>query len=469
MQRRGVVTFVRGTLSTRPVRSVACAAMGFLGMACGSSDGAPNPVAGVTAQTPGLQPQSVGASTRASIQKYIDSLYQRTEVRHGFRTRFGDDVDCIDFNSFPSVKEAAQKGITLRNEGPPAPPPLPPRGSSAGLQPLFDGSLDEDGQERRCPAGTVAHPRLTVDKIVAAGGLATLSDHHKKGPPPPAPCGTDIADYSHITGRQDITNNGGLAVIASYNPPAQSGTTAHSLGQIWSYANGSNGLETAEVGWIVSPQDYQGSTATWLFSYFTNDGYQSTGCYGYPGSPCGFTPVSGAEFSPNMQILSEPAFGTGDPPELAVQTFNPGSTYPKAYQNWYIYVDGNLIGYYPQVYYSGQMTTSAATFQSGGEIVQTNVTQTCMGSCNDFWDDGYGYGLAAYSQSNYYLAPGTGSSQCTYGPCCSNGYCYKQPSFQYCVQGVNAPAVGHYSTTYPAGTTNSGKWGTYFYWGTAVP
>jgi hypothetical protein len=213
-----------------------------------------------------------------------------------------------------------------------------------------------------------------------------------------------------------------------------------------------------------------GDLNTHLMGFVTYDGYGSTGCYGTVGSgPCGFMPATNAPYAMNMSL---PAAHFGQftaPPEMAVQTWNPGSG-----GNWYVYIDGQYIGYFWQ--YSGfpgaAMEYSAGGYQVGGEVydntLDTNSSgyngqydQSCMGGCINPQTAGLGYDYSAYAYWLYYIEPGYGSQQCAFGACCSGGWCYTAPSLSFANQGFSTSLFG-YSTSLSRGASN---WGPYFYFG----
>jgi hypothetical protein len=127
------------------------------------------------------------------IQRYLDSIYLRDDVRHSFRTVFNEDVDCIDFEAQPSVKNLRAHGLPVMTE-PPQIDVSRPTGSGVSsllAKVALNGAPDENGSARSCPAGTVPYPRTTVDEVLRMGGLsAYLNDRAKpRAPmaPPPGP------------------------------------------------------------------------------------------------------------------------------------------------------------------------------------------------------------------------------------------------------------------------------------------
>jgi hypothetical protein len=151
--------------------------------------------------------------------------------------------------------------------------------------------------------------------------------------------------------------------------------------------------------------------------------------------------------------------------------YNPGGSAAA----WYIWIDGNLIGYYPIGYFK-QMASTAASTQAGGEILDDQTgglhTSTFMGS-GDVPCPGYGYANAAYHRAINYLNPCSGGS----------GTCYFSPPLAPTIQGSGPGTTGPgadsadefygYSTSAsnPAGPNVNGvsapfnTWGDFFYFG----
>jgi Neprosin len=61
-------------------------------------------------------------------------------------------------------------------------------------------------------------------------------------------------------------------------PSVTPGTNDHSLAEIWVLAGGNGVVQSAETGWSVAPDTF-GTTDAVLFTYWTADDYNKTGCY----------------------------------------------------------------------------------------------------------------------------------------------------------------------------------------------
>ena len=106
-------------------------------------------------------------------------IYPAAAVKHSFRTALGQTVDCVDFFAMPGVRAMAARGEPITAM--PAPPPPQPRRLRNGTvvidppapPPVSEG-LDEDGNDRICPAGTVLQIRVTPEQIARRGASSSL-------------------------------------------------------------------------------------------------------------------------------------------------------------------------------------------------------------------------------------------------------------------------------------------------------
>lgn len=410
----------------------------------GASIGAPAGLASAVGSPAGVSPVADPAAEAARIQAFVDSRYKTTDVRYSFRTKFGEDIDCVDFFAEPGVKAMAARGTPITEL--PKPPPIPEaflkqHRTSRVTKPedgvSFRGQLDENGRAERCPVGTVAEVRITPEQIQREGGLDAYRAHrypHKYTRPSPPTNGecttiTDYQQYGHVTGT--VANNQPPITqvqdnMAIYDPSTGSNTTNHSLSQLWltsgqntavaTCAGGAqeacttNCVKSIELGWMVGTLWSDGLPH--LFTYSTTDGYSATGCYDTSIRDCEFpSPEFGCQCTPFIpdpslasgytfgQTLSATPPGGGTPAELATTVFQDSSN------NYWLIVqvageDPGILGYYAGAAFDG---VPMDTFQVGGEVSDVNASCT---SSDPFLDTGiymgsgeppsYGYEEAAY-------------------------------------------------------------------------
>ena len=419
-----------------------------------------------SAGVPGLT-----AVEQQRLTTYVDSLYARSDVHHAFKTVFGEDIDCVDYLAQPAFKDPSIRALGL-----PSAPSRPvgraraPRRATR-VSTISDGSLDENGNVRRCPDDTVPIVRVTPARIMRAGGLDRMLAAGRKtfAPPPPGTSAPPAsAGYKYVLGVNQSVPAGSFgsdATHAIYNPPITPGSNEHSLSQTWVLSPGTtvfggcsskaDCVQSLEAGWNVDAGLY-GDTSTHFFTFSTKDGYRNTGCYnliancGHTGS--GFVLDPFAPFTPG-QILPSSTAGTANPFEIEL-SWESGVD-ASGNRNWYLYENfSDLVGYIPASLFSAgdggagaPLVSSYTLLQAGGEIYDSapggHDTTADMGSgqfaSKGFWQ-------AAYLRNINYE-----NSAATWTAATKLGSAFESNSALY---------TG--SMTAAAAATD---WGTYFYYG----
>jgi len=210
------------------------------------------------------------------MRSHVLKLYDGVLVDHSFLLD-AQYFDCIPIEQQPSVRLSGLQSIAT-------PPPSLPRASAGHANPpspLELGLSDPFGNQIECPVGTIPMRRITLEEVAHS---KTLSEFFKKSPgePPPfagpPPGGSSLHEYSiMIFGSPNPPVIFAATNLNVWNPSVTgSGPYAFSLSQLWMI--NSQGEQTAEAGWQVSPDHYHTSNSV-LFIYWTADGYMSTGCY----------------------------------------------------------------------------------------------------------------------------------------------------------------------------------------------
>jgi hypothetical protein len=366
-------------------------------------------------------------------RRHLLEFYKDIEVQHSFIDSAGQVFDCVPVESQPALRKLGK---------PLAKPPMLPTGPSISsrshvLSLLGAGRKDSCGNQMACPAGTVPIRRITLKEL---SRFETLNGYFKKIPrnrrgssshlilDENAP---DISasphEYAHAY--QTVPNLGGHSFLNIWSP-AVSGSETFSLSQQWYVATGSRGVQTAEVGWQVFPQLY-GHSKPVLFTYWTADGYASTGSYSLANSDF----VQSSSTCPLGMALDSVSVSGGEQSEIEV-------SFILSDGNWWLFVNGtesaDAVGYYPSsLYENGPMATGAAEVDYGGETVGTGVYPP-MGS-GSFAAQGYKF--AAY-QRNIYFYPTTGG-----------------------VQEASLNPVQDWPNSYTISLQSSVDWGAYFFFG----
>jgi hypothetical protein len=374
------------------------------------------------------------------MRQHILLLYQGVEVSHSFM-RDSDYFDCVPIEQQPSVKVLHLKEVAL-----------PPMASMAAASPSSDGGVqtaksmtptaqlgpddqvDQFGNSTKCEEHTIPMRRVTLDEL---SRFQTVEEFLEKGPhgaghvvtSDQAPAlATPTHKYAYTY--QVVNNWGGNSDLSNWNPTV---TTllgeVFSLSQQW-YAGGSgSALQTVEGGWQVFPQKY-GTTNAVLFIYWTATGYQGTGCYNLD---CPAFVQTNSNWSLGSRFVYYSTLG-GAQASIQLQW--------RLYAgNWWLYLQGQAVGYYPgSIYRGGQLTRNATLIEYGGETVGSTVWPS-MGS-GHFASAGWQY--AAYQRNIFYL----NTSSTT----------------QWARLTAAQPSPTCYTVAGPSWSTTSG-WGVYFYFG----
>lgn len=348
------------------------------------------------------------------VRAFLDRRYTRADVRHSFHTKFGEQIDCIDFFAQEGVKQLAANGQPITE----LPKPMVQRNVPAELRDiLFTGTRDDDGKARACPPGSVPILRITPEHIRAAGGLDAFvsahqrhfaGDDRKVGLPPSGGSG-----YGHVqqgyTGTMPVI--AGIATVSVHKPlvvlPGD-----HSVMQTWLTDTRSSRNQSVETGTNVDYGLY-GDRNTHFFIYATRDDHATTGCYNNVGSTTGKTCLTwiaapGATLTPGMTLSSSTFNGTQAELTLLTQAGNVGYST----SGW------NIVGagVYPRTDFIQYMQDTATSFTVGGEIYDS--TQSWYVPMGSGAEPQAGYGQAAYwvsSESHGLGVIKSGTSTWDYG------------------------------------------------------
>lgn len=345
----------------------------------------------------------------------------------------GDTIDCVHPSHQPAFDHPFLKNHTIQ---------LRPSYHPEGL--LFEENKVKEKpitqlwhMNGRCPEGTIPIRRTKKDDVLRASSVKRFGRKRHRSIPKPRSAEPDLVNESghqhaiaYVEGGKYY---GAKAIINVWEPEIQQ-SNEFSLSQLW-ILGGSFGedLNSIEAGWQVSP-DLYGDNNTRLFTYWTSDAYQATGCYNLLCS--GF-----------IQINSEIAMGASISPVSGYH----GSQYdisilvwkdPNQGHWWMQFGNGYVLGYWPSFLFS-YLADSASMIEWGGEVVNSQPdgehTSTQMGS-GHFPEEGFG-------KSSYFRNIQIVDS--------SNNL--KSP------KGVGS--FTEQSNCYDVQTGNNGDWGSYFYYG----
>ncbi|XWS33096.1 hypothetical protein CRYUN_Cryun22dG0049400 [Craigia yunnanensis] len=196
----------------------------------------------------------------------------------------GDIIDCIKITHQPAFDHPLLKNHTIQMT-----PNFHPEGvfgQNKVSSEMKEGSSRTITQlwhlNGTCPEGTIAVRRTKKDDLLRASSIKAFGKKKHRTIPQPRSADPDLISQSghqHAIAYVDEDKYyGAKATINVWEPKIQQ-PNEFSLSQIW-ILGGSFGedLNSIEAGWQVSP-DLYGDNHTRLFTYWTGDAYQATGCY----------------------------------------------------------------------------------------------------------------------------------------------------------------------------------------------
>ncbi|KAK6804174.1 hypothetical protein RDI58_001958 [Solanum bulbocastanum] len=331
------------------------------------------------------------SSQKFEIQKHLNSL-NKPAVK-SIKSPDGDTIDCVHISHQPAFDHPLLKNHTVQ---------MMPNYHPEGL--FHDGKMStaaknkNDGSKSinqlwhlngKCPEGTIPIRRTKKDDILRASNMKSYGrkTNFSTIPKPesgrPGGVGNQNGHQHAIAYVEGDKYYGAKATINVWEPKIQQ-PNEFSLSQIWLLAGSfDSDLNSIEAGWQVSPDLYGDNNAR-LFTYWTSDAYQATGCYNLLCS--GF-----------IQINNEIAMGATISPLSSYH----GSQYdisilvwkdPKEGNWWMQFGNDYVLGYWPGFLFS-YLTDSASMIEWGGEVVNSESdglhTTTQMGS-GHFPDEGFG-------------------------------------------------------------------------------
>ncbi|CAH9085480.1 unnamed protein product [Cuscuta epithymum] len=232
----------------------------------------------------------------------------------------------------------------------------------------------------RCPKGTIPIRRTKEDDILRATSIESYGKKKLKSSVPiPGSfnpnVGTTSTGHEHaIAFVNGGTYYGAKASINVWGPKVEQ-NREFSLSQIWILGGDFNSdLNSIEAGWQVSPSLY-GDHNTRLFTYWTSDAYQATGCYNLLCS--GFIQInSGIAMGASISPLSS---HQGSQYDISILVWKD----PKDGNWWMQFGKDNVVGYWPGILFSN-LHGGASLVEWGGEVVNEEWggvhTTTQMGS-----------------------------------------------------------------------------------------
>ncbi|MQL81319.1 hypothetical protein Taro_013775 [Colocasia esculenta] len=331
----------------------------------------------------------VGTLKLARIHRHLVRI-NKPAVR-SIESPDGDLIDCVHRHKQPALDHPLLKDHKIQR----VPPPRPRWKPDRGPRNYTDGNSGPRGAWQtwhhvgHCPKGTVPIRRSTVGDVLRAKSLYHFGKKQRRLPlarnmeAPDVVSGNGHEHAIAYTGSSQEVY-GAKATINVWDPSIQ-GSNEFSLSQIWVLSGSFDGsdLNSIEAGWQVSPELY-GDSRPRLFTYWTSDAYQATGCYNLLCS--GFVQTNnriaiGAAISP-VSSFSSNQF------DITILIWKD----PKLGNWWMGFGDNTLVGYWPAELFT-HLADHATMVEWGGEVVNTRSngehTATQMGS-GHFAEAGFG-------------------------------------------------------------------------------
>ncbi|XP_050225825.1 uncharacterized protein LOC126675258 [Mercurialis annua] len=331
------------------------------------------------------------------IQKHLDKINKPPVM--SIQSPDGDFIDCIHKRKQPALDHPLLKNHKIQRV-PSEWPKVKVLNEEEVKDPKIKGKSNEGESVAwqmwhrngtRCPKGTVPVRRSTVHDVLRAQSLFDFGkkqhhrsiSHSKRTDPPDVVSGNGHEHAIAYTGSSQEVY-GAKATINVWDPSIQV-VNEFSLSQIWILSGSFDGsdLNSIEAGWQVSPELY-GDSRPRLFTYWTSDSYQATGCYNLLCS--GFVQTNsriaiGAAISPISSF-------TGSQFDITILIWKD----PKLGNWWMGFSDNTLVGYWPTELFT-HLADHATMVEWGGEVVNSKAngehTSTQMGS-GHFAGDGFG-------------------------------------------------------------------------------
>ncbi|KAL7148713.1 hypothetical protein ABFS83_06G197400 [Erythranthe nasuta] len=330
----------------------------------------------------------------ARIQKHLHNINKPPLFT--IQSPDGDVIDCVHKTKQPAFDHPLLKFHKIQRV-----PPEMPKGMMRMAAETEDSSSNSSRgvrqtwheKGRRCPKGTVPVRRSTLHDVLRSKSLYDFGKKKSRYTPaaaaaarrPDAPDVVSGNGHEHAIAYTTASGEvyGAKATINVWDPSIEV-VNEFSLSQIWVLSGSFDGsdLNSIEAGWQVSPELY-GDSRPRLFTYWTSDAYQATGCYNLLCS--GF-----------IQTNSRIAIGAAISPVSSTG----GSQYdvtiliwkdPKLGNWWMGFGDSTLVGYWPTELFT-HLADRATMVEWGGEIVNSRAngehTSTQMGS-GHFAEDGF--------------------------------------------------------------------------------
>lgn len=334
------------------------------------------------------------------IEKHLDKINKPPVMT--IQSPDGDIIDCVHKRKQPALDHPLLKNHKIQKVAPEMPKVMTTVKQSSSQNDNDTVKVKTGGiawghqmwhrNGTSCPRGTVPIRRTSVNDVLRAKSLFDYGkksqrrnniNTNRQADAPDVVSGNGHEHAIAYTGSSDEVY-GAKATINVWTPAIEQ-MSEFSLSQIWVLSGSFDGsdLNSIEAGWQVSPELY-GDSRPRLFTYWTTDSYQATGCYNLLCS--GFVQTN-SRIAIGASISPVSSYGS-DQFDVTILIWKD----PKLGNWWMGYGENSLVGYWPAELFT-HLADRATMVEWGGEVVNARSngehTSTQMGS-GHFAEDGFG-------------------------------------------------------------------------------
>ncbi|CAI9103276.1 OLC1v1001732C1 [Oldenlandia corymbosa var. corymbosa] len=364
---------------------------------------------------------------------------QSNHILKSIKSEDGDVIDCVDMFHQPAFDHPLLKNHKIKIRPSNHPEELFVKDESSDVNSKTNKNrITQIWQlSGECPDGTIPIRRTDAKEDFFKAN-SNKKKHRSTNPRSYSSNGRNLlgATSGHEYAVATVAERGeyyGTRFNVTAWQPFVEGDNEFSLSQLWILADGDLGLNSIEAGWVVYPR-ILGDNRTRLFTYWTTDGYGSTGCWNL-GCP-GFVQV-------NNKIVIGGAIAnfSSDHPFSEISLF---VWMDKKQDVWWLQYNGTQLGYWPAILFN-RLNDSAQLIEWGGEIVNHNTngihTATQMGNGQ--------FPYEKFERASYFRNIEIMNETMVFGP----------------PLGGNIGTIVSYENCYNISVGKNDDWGSFFYYG----
>ncbi|XP_062075962.1 protein neprosin-like [Humulus lupulus] len=316
----------------------------------------------------------VGGSVQGLQEKYMEfdkqlSLINKPPLK-SFQTHHGDIIDCIDIYKQLAFNHPLLKNHTIQMK----PQTIPKEKRSRKASNTLYKSSNYMPKNIKCPVGSVPIKRATRKDLLMAESVKSMGLNHQ----------TRSNQHSNM-----VDPKGHYFAVLQYRNQVYGASSRiniwqpnilddqFSIGTTWVVTGPKEDTNSIQAGWAVhtllSPNEAV------LYTYWTGDGYQRTGCYNVL---CpGFVQVSTEVVL--GQVLT-PSTYNGVQSDMQISIYQDRPT-----ENWWLMYEGKQVGYWPKEIIP-RLVDGATVVSWGGQVYSPVGRPTPAMGSGGLPDQGFG-------------------------------------------------------------------------------